>query len=100
MLKESAALLSWLFSSRQASAGVLVITLAISAFFVSFSAHNMRQSYRDLQILQKEEDDLDHEYEKLMLERGAWADYSRITEVADAQLAMRSPSPDELVVLR
>ena len=69
-------------------------------FFVSFSSHQTRELYRNLHIIQKKRDDLDFEYQKLILERGAFADYSRITDLAKKQLNMRAPLTDELVVLR
>ena len=51
-------------------------------------------------MVQKKRDDLDFEYQKLILERGAFADYSRITDLAKKQLNMRIPRTDELVVLK
>jgi len=100
MLKTSAAFLLWVISPRQMIIVSLVLALGITAFFVSFSSHQTRELYRNLHIIQKKRDDLDFEYQKLILERGAFADYSRITDLAKKQLNMRAPLTDELVVLR
>ena len=100
MMKTSAALLLWAISPRQMSIASLVLALGVSAFFVSFSSHQTRELYRNLHMVQKKRDDLDFEYQKLILERGAFADYSRITDLAKKQLNMRIPRTDELVVLK
>ncbi len=59
-----------------------------------------RNMYRDLQTLEKDHDDLEHEFEKLLLEQSAWADYTRLDRLAHDELAMSAPSPSETVVLR
>ena len=100
MMKTSAALVLWAISPRQMSIAALVLALGVSAFFVSFSSHQTRELYRNLHMVQKKRDDLDFEYQKLILERGAFADYSRITDLAKKQLNMRIPRTDELVVLK
>ena len=87
MMKTSAALLLWAISPRQMSIAALVLALGVSAFFV-FSSHQTRELYRNLHMVQKKRDDLDFEYQKLILERGAFADYSRITDLAKKQLNM------------
>jgi len=56
--------------------------------------------YRDLQQLEKNHDDLEHEYEKLLLEKSAWADYTRLNELAQDKLKMTVPETSEMVVLR
>jgi cell division protein FtsL len=56
--------------------------------------------YRDLQQLEKNHDDLEHEYEKLLLEKSAWADYTRLNELAQDKLKMIVPETSEMVVLR
>ena len=99
MMKTSAAFAMGYFS-RHMGIAVLVLAVGVSAFFVSFSSHQTRELYRNLHMVQKKRDDLDYEYQKLILERGAFADYSRITDLAKKQLKMRTPLTDELVVLR
>ena len=56
--------------------------------------------YRDLQQLEKDHDDLEHEYEKLLLEHSVWADNTRLNELAREKLQMIAPEIGEMVVLR
>jgi cell division protein FtsL len=48
----------------------------------------------------KSHDDLEHEYEKLLLERAAWTDYTRLNRLARDELEMIAPDILEVVVLR
>jgi len=89
----------WVFQPRQLFAGVLSSLVIVSALAVAYSAHETRNMYRDLQQLEKDFDDLEHEYEKLLLEQSAWADYTRLDQLAQDQLAMAAPNPDNTVVL-
>ena len=99
MMKTSAALLLWAISPRQMSIAALVLAVGVRLFRFFFFSSN-KELYRNLHMVQKKRDDLDFEYQKLILERGAFADYSRITDLAKKQLNMRIPRTDELVVLK
>ena len=70
MMRGSAAFLLWVIAPRHMGIAVLVLVLVGSAFFVSLSSHQTRELYRNLHIIQKQRDDLDYEYQKLILERG------------------------------
>ena len=93
-------LLRWIATPATLLATGLICTLVISAIGVTYSAHVTRNMYRDLQQLEKDDDDLDHEYEKLLLERSAWADYTRLNEIASTELAMSAPKPNDTVVIQ
>jgi cell division protein FtsL len=56
--------------------------------------------YREIQVLQKENDDLQSEYEKLLLEQSAWANNSRVDEIARNKLQMVPPDVHEIVMVR
>ena len=58
----------WLIETRQLIAGLLSSVVIISALAVAYSGHQTRNMYRELQQLEKDHDDLEHEYEKLLLE--------------------------------
>ena len=89
----------WVIEPRRILAGIILSLVTASALAVAYSAHLTRDSYRELQRLEKSRDDLDHRYEKLLLERGAWADYSRLDQLARDELSMVPPAPDNTVVL-
>jgi cell division protein FtsL len=76
--------------------GALVV---LSAMAVIYSAHATRSLYAELQAVEKNRDYLDSEYEKLLLEQGAWAGYSRVDQVSHEELKMSSPEAADIVVV-
>ena len=93
-------LVRWFFSPKPMMGSLLCGLLVVSALGVAFSSHQTRNMYRDLQQLEKDHDDLEHEYEKLLLEQSAWADYTRLNELAQDKLEMVAPEISDMVVLR
>jgi cell division protein FtsL len=93
-------LIRWFFSPRPMAGSLLCGLLVVSALGVAYSSHQTRNMYRDLQQLEKDHDDLEHEHEKLLLERSAWADYTRLNELVQDKLEMTAPETSEMVVLR
>ncbi|MGI9321996.1 MAG: cell division protein FtsL [Pseudomonadales bacterium] len=92
-------LLAWLLAPPRLLALCLALAATLSATGVAYATHLTRNMYRDLQQLEKDRDDLEHEYHRLLLEQGAWADYSRLNQLAAKELAMVAPDPGEMVVL-
>jgi len=93
-------IMRWFFSPGPMAGSLLCGILVVSALGVAYSSHQTRNMYRDLQQLEKDHDDLEHEYEKLLLEQSAWADYTRLNELAQDKLEMTAPETGEMVVLR
>lgn len=93
-------LVNWSLDPKVILAVSLCLITVVSALGVSYSSHQTRNMYRDLQQLEKDHDDLEHEYEKLLLEQSAWADYTRLNKLAHDELEMSVPTEDELVVIR
>ena len=93
-------LVRWFVSPRPMVGLLLFGLLVVSSLGVAYSSHQTRNMYRDLQQLEKNHDDLEHEYEKLLLEQSAWADYTRLNELAQDKLQMIAPKTSEMVVLR
>lgn len=93
-------LFGWLASSKPLLTSSLCCLFVVSALGVAYSSHETRNMYRDLQNLEKDHDDLEHEYEKLILEQSAWADYTRLNQIALDKLQMSVPTISEMVVLR
>ncbi len=89
----------WLTEPRQLVAGLVSSMVIASALAVAYSAHQTRNMYRELQRLEKNHDDLEHGYEMLLLEQSAWADYSRLDQLAHEKLAMTAPDPADTVIL-
>lgn len=93
-------LLSWFLRPGPMTGTVLSVVLVFSALGVAWSSHETRNMYRELQRLEKDHDDLEHDYERLLLEQSAWADYTRLNQLARDELAMSPPEADDLVVIR
>lgn len=92
-------LVAWLLEWPQLSVCLMVVAVLLSSLGVVYAAHETRQMYARLQALEKEQDFLDSEYEKLLLEQSAWADYSRIDRVSREKLGMSPPESDDIVVV-
>ena len=90
----------WLLLPGQLVVVLLCGAVMASAIGIAYSSYLVRQSYAELQRLGKHQDDLEDEYEALLLERSAWADYTRLHRLADRELAMVAPRPDEMVVVK
>ena len=93
-------LLFWVIAPARLTAIFLCASIVMSAIGVTHSAHATRNMYRDLQVLEKDHDDLEHEYEKLILEQSAWADYTRLDQLAQEKLSMSPPTAAFTVVLK
>ena len=90
----------WLRQWRQISVAILMSLVIISAISVTFTAHQIRQVYARLQVISLNSDNLESQYEKLLLEQSAWADYSRIDQISRKELAMRSPNMENMVIVK
>lgn len=93
-------LIEWLMNRSVTLGFVLIVALTFSAFAVIYVVHLNRQLYGELQQLQAEQDRLDYEYEKLLLEQSAWSEYSRVEKVSRSELAMSVPPLDEMVMVK
>jgi cell division protein FtsL len=89
----------WFTGWTQISATLLVVVGIASALAVIQSVHVTRQQYSELQELRAIQDNLDSEYEMLLLEQSAWADYARIDQVARDDLMMFAPTAETLIVV-
>lgn len=92
-------LLAWLLLWPQLSILLLVAVAVGSALGVIYTSHETRHAYAQLQDLQERRDSLESEYEKLLLEQGAWANYSRVDQVSHNELKMSAPKPDDIVIV-
>jgi cell division protein FtsL len=79
---------------------VLILIVFGSALAVVFAKHQSRQLFAQLQNLQRQADDLHVEWTQLLLEQGAWATNARVEKVGRERLNMRSPAPQDVVVIR
>lgn len=95
-----AQLFAWAWQRSFAALLVSLVLLVVSALGVVYVTHLNRQLYARLQALQKDQDVLESEYERLLLEQSAWADYSRVEKLTKGELEMKMPKEDDVVVVR
>ena len=92
-------LVAWIFQWQQLQIVGVVVLIGASAIGVIYSAHLTRMQYSKLQSLEKEQDLLDSDYERLLLEQGAWAGYARVDEVSRNELGMKAPGATDLILV-
>lgn len=79
--------------------GAFLLVL-VSATGVIYSKHESRKLFVQLQVLQKEQDQMDIEWGRMQLEQSTWATHGRIERLARKKLDMKIPSADEVVIIR
>jgi len=72
----------------------------MSALGVVYARHESRKAFITLQALYDERDELDIDWDRLLIEQSTWATHARIEQMARQRLKMRVPDPSEIVILR
>lgn len=85
------------FSSQFIGVGILVLALLISALGVIYAKDLNRRLFIQYQGLQRQEQQYQVEWNKLLLEQGAWSTQARIQELAQQQLNMVLPTSQKVV---
>ncbi|MAV26086.1 MAG: cell division protein FtsL [Gammaproteobacteria bacterium] len=91
---------TWLLRWPQLLVAGLMVVCLVSGIGVVYSVHTTRMLYSEIQSLQTEQDRLDSDYEKLLLEQSAWAAYTRVDELSRDELNMVSPDTDAIVMVQ
>jgi len=76
---------------------LLFIAIFISALQVVMSRHEARKLFVEIQSLEKNRDDLNEKWTRLLLEQSTWATDVRIETIARNELGMRPPVNSVLV---
>ncbi|MDO7653696.1 MAG: cell division protein FtsL [Porticoccus sp.] len=76
------------------------VTVICSALSVVYVSHLCRQLHNELSRLEQEENTLQVEWGRYLLEQSSWASLSRIEQLAKSRLNMRVPDTEEIVVVR
>jgi cell division protein FtsL len=77
----------------------LAIAVVASAVWVTAVKHQARQSFIELEALNREHDRLQVDWGRLQLEESAWAAHPRIEALARERLGLDMPSSQQLVML-
>ena len=81
---------------------VLFLTLVaiVSGVMVVVAEYDNRKQFRELQVLEKQREQLDIEWGQLELEQGAWTTHSRIEALAGDRLGMKIPQMGDTVMVQ
>jgi cell division protein FtsL len=77
----------------------LILAVIVSAMAVIYSKHVGRDEFVILQQLEKQRDQLNDEWGRLLLEQSTWANPVRIEQQASTRLQMIVPSAEMTVVV-
>jgi cell division protein FtsL len=82
-------------------AAVLLLAVAVTAsgVFVIGAKHGSRQLFVELEALNREQDRLQIDWERLQIEQSTYATHPRIEALARERLQLTVPSNDALVVV-
>ena len=89
-----------MFAAGTLRLGLLWMLVLVSAVSVALVSHLCRQQYAELMALQREASQMDEDYGKYLLEQSAWGSLQRIETKAVQELKMRSPRPDEILMVK
>lgn len=80
--------------------GLLIAAVMASAIAVVDSTYLSRQAHGELRELERQRDQLQVEWGRLLLERGTLAAHDRIKELATSRLQMGPPDAANLLVVK
>lgn len=79
---------------------VLWVVVVVSGLSVAYVSHLCREKYGQLMVMERDANQMQVDYGKYLLEQSAWGSLQRIETSAVAELNMRSPKPEEIVIVR
>lgn len=77
----------------------LTLVVMMSAIAVIDAKHESRKRFSQLQVLERERDQMNVEWGQLQLEQGTWATHSRVERIARRRLNMRVPDAESTVII-
>ncbi len=83
----------------QRLSAVLALGILLSALAVVYAKHQSRQLFVELEALKSERDDLNIDWNRLMLEQATWAAPTRIEMIARDRLQMTLPPSEKIVII-
>lgn len=79
---------------------LLIFSVFVTALHVVLAQHQARRLFVEIQSLEKNRDDLNEEWTRLLLEQSTWATNARIETVARNELDMSMPDKSSLYIIR
>lgn len=78
---------------------VLLLALCVTAIALTYTKHQSRQLFVELQTLSRERDNLNEEWVQLQLEQSTYAAHSLIEKKAAKSLSLYRPSAHEVFLI-
>lgn len=78
---------------------ILVVLIMVSALSVITLRQESRVSFARLQTLERQRDNLNIEWGRLLLEQGAWSQHQRVEKIARTRLNMQTPDSNQIVFI-
>ncbi|MEM7193569.1 MAG: cell division protein FtsL [Pseudomonadota bacterium] len=78
---------------------VLFVLIMLSAWVVVTVRHQNRLAFIELQQHEKQKQQLQTEWGRLMIERATWTHQRNVAKDANDRLAMSAPSPEKIVTV-
>jgi cell division protein FtsL len=78
---------------------ILLAMALISALAVVSTNHRARKLVTEFEREQERMRALEVEWGQLQLEQSTWATHARVEEIARQRLGMRTPRPDQILIL-
>jgi len=85
-------------ASRSAQVA-LALAVMSAACAVVYVRHSSRETFVELQALQRERDRLNVEWGQWLIEQGTMSMHARVEELAGTRLGMAMPAPDQVVLV-
>jgi cell division protein FtsL len=80
--------------------GALALAVVTTAIVCVYARHESRKQFSMLQQLITQRDALEVDWGRLQIEQSTWSTHSRVESLARKKMGMRSPTPDEIKVVR
>lgn len=77
----------------------IAVVLVLSSIWVINSKHESRQLFIEFEALNRERDRLQVDWGRLQLEQSTWAAHFRVESLAQEELNLSRPLPNEIIVL-
>ncbi len=78
---------------------IMMVVVLVSALGVVYIKHQSRKLFVELQSLQKNRDELNIEWGKLLLEMTTLATPTRVENIARNKLGMKAPLPESIIIV-
>ena len=79
---------------------IIWVLVVVSALAVALVSHLSRQQYAQLGMMEREANQMNADYGRYLLEQSAWGSLQRIENMAAQKLDMRSPEPEEILIVK